>query len=257
MTSLKGLLKKIVPEPVLSGYRTYKVSRLRKRNETLSAREVFTGIYENNEWGGRPGEYCSGSGSTEAYSIAYAEIVKRFISENGIRQVVDLGCGNFSVGGQLVSSEIGYVGVDIVEGLIARNSLLFAREGVSFECLDIVEDELPDGELCLIRQVLQHCSNDQIRTILGKLSKYRYVLLTEHYPAPEVSVIPNIDKPHGADTRLINHSAVYLDQPPFNLRLSGCLLEVEYREYVVVEGETLRTLLIEPGNAGIGVHATA
>ena len=101
---------------------------------------------------------------------------------------------------------------------------------------------LPDAELCLVRQVFQHLSNDQIRSIIDKLRKYKYVIVTEHYPAPDRLRVPNLDKPHGADIRLYDSSAVYLDQPPFNASVD-LLLEVP-ADPVVCIGETIRSFLL-------------
>lgn len=83
--------------------------------------------------------------------------------------------------------------------------------------------------------------------VLQKTKKYRYVLVTEHYPTPSVKSRPNLDKPHGPDTRIYDNSAVYLDQPPFNVPPESITLvsEVDAQTYLVHKGERLRTFLIE------------
>ena len=130
-------------------------------------------------------------------------------------------------------------------GLIAHNQAQYGTANTSFQCLDIVADELPPAELCLIRQVLQHLSNAEILHVLDKIKTYRYVLITEHYPAPSVRPRPNVDKPHGSDIRIYDDSAVYLDQPPFNVPNPVLVLEVEASKGIVNEGEKIRTFLIE------------
>lgn len=141
-------------------------------------------------------------------------------------------------------SNVKYTGIDIVKPLIDKNNDLFGDEQINFECLNIIDDDLPDAELCLIRQVLQHLSNEQILKILQKIKKYKYVIITEHYPAESVTVRHNIDKPHGEDTRIIDNSAVYLDKPPFNLLGIKKFLEVDFDKYISYEGETLKSFLI-------------
>ena len=79
--------------------------------------------------------------------------------------------------------------------------------------------------------------------MLDKLCEYRYVMVTEHYPAPNVQVVPNIDKPHGGDTRIPDNSAVYLDQPPFNIQGVSTILEVSAPNWLAQEGEIIKTLL--------------
>jgi SAM-dependent methyltransferase len=119
-------------------------------------------------WGGIGGnEFFSGQGSLDKFAAPYVEWLTGFIAECGIKTIVDLGCGDFRIGQQICSAiSVKYVGVDIVLDLIAFNQSRYGNATVSFKCVDIIEDELPDGDLCLIRQVLQHLSNAQISRVL-------------------------------------------------------------------------------------------
>ena len=83
--------------------------------------------------------------------------------------------------------------------------------------LDIVAEALPDGDVCFVRHVLQHLSNEQILAILPKLRKYRWVFITEHYPTDGAAIEPNRDKVHGGYVRTVENSGVYLSAPPFAL----------------------------------------
>ena len=93
--------------------------------------------------------------------------------------------------------------------------------------------------------VLQHLSNSQIISILHKIKKYKYVVITEHYPDPGVHFSPNKDKPHGPDTRIYDNSAVCLDLPPFNMQISKMLIEVDPYPDLINQGGKIRTFLIE------------
>jgi hypothetical protein len=67
------------------------------------------------------------------------------------------------------------------------------------KCADIIEDKLPEGDLCLIRQVLQHLSNRQISRVLANCTKFPYLVVTEDvYSGPRVRV--NLDIMHGPTT---------------------------------------------------------
>lgn len=214
----------------------------------MSVKAVFTQTYEQHIWGGTADEYVSGSGSSESQAAGYAAVVKPCIAKWNISTLVDLGCGDFTVGKALTSGGgLRYIGIDVVDGLIRKNQTAYGGGHAVFLCLDMLRDPLPDGDLCLIRQVLQHLSNSQIIAVLQKTKQYRRVLVTEHYPAPSVRCRPNLDKPHGPDTRIFDGSAVYLEQPPFNVPLSQITLihEVETQGYLVHKGEMLRTFLIE------------
>jgi hypothetical protein len=106
--------------------------------------------------------------------------------------------------------------------------------------------ELPDADVCLIRQVFQHLSNDQIGAILRRCRKYSAVVVTEHWPAPAVATRPNVDKPHGPDTRLDSGSWVDLGAPPFGCGNLTEILRVEVDRPLYADGETLRTFLWRP-----------
>ncbi|MGH9867789.1 MAG: class I SAM-dependent methyltransferase [Candidatus Polarisedimenticolia bacterium] len=243
---IRTALRALLPRPIYNAYLRMRVARQRRHNQAETLESVFTRIYENHAWGGSPGDYCSGSGSSERHADRYAEAVRGFIRERGIGAVVDLGCGDFVVGRRIVANDVSYVGVDLVDSLVRRNRELYGTERVTFQRLDITTEDLPPGDLCLVRQVLQHLSNAEIAAVLARIARYRYVLVTEHYPAPSVRSVPNKDKPHGADTRIYDDSAVCLDQPPFNLRGLSLFLEDDAVRDLMPPGEKLRTYLVEP-----------
>lgn len=221
--------------------------------------DVFAGVYRSNLWGGNPGEFYSGDGSLPLFAEPYCAYLREFIVSLGCQRVtvVDLGCGDFRVGAQLVSSvadrghvRIEYVGVDVVEALIERNRRRHAAPNVTFACADIVADELPAGDVCLVRQVLQHLSNAEIQRILPKLARYPHVFVTEHFPSPGAALVPNRDKPHGSEIRVEHDSAVCLDQPPFGLERVELVLTHPYYDW----GE-LRTFRIDGARTLAGAPA--
>ncbi len=242
---VKSRLSRLVPQTVTRLWRHNRVQAIRRRNRGRGAAEIFGEIYKDNRWGGTQGSYCSGSGSTVEHAEQYAHVVNQFISEHNVRLVVDLGCGDFRIGARLIDAGVRYTGVDIVANLIDTNRRQYGSDRVRFECLDIIAGELPDGDLCLIRQVLQHLSNEQIGKVLKNVERYRYVIVTEHYPAAGALREKNLDKPCGEDVRIYDGSAVYLEAPPFKRRISGPLLEVDAGTYLMQPGERIRTYLIE------------
>jgi hypothetical protein len=255
---LKSLLKPIVPAPLLLAYRQYGAERMNRRFGRMSAREVFTDIYEKNRWGGAPGTYCSGSGSaTSAIVNPYVACVRRHLMQLGAHSLraVDLGCGDFSVGRRLADDCASYIGVDIVESLIAHNEAAFGTDRITFQCLDIIADPLPAADICFLRQVLQHLSNDQIRIILPKLEQYSWVFVTEHQPSPGCLRVPNVDKTHGSDIRIRQSSGVFLEHPPFNLPPEKLRLILEVGAVPSNDGSDpglIRTfLLLNRGSAAV------
>ncbi|MBS0379254.1 MAG: class I SAM-dependent methyltransferase [Proteobacteria bacterium] len=244
LSSLRSGLSRIAPEELKTLWRRHRINRLRKRNRTREVDEIFSDIYRRNRWGGEQGELHSGSGSTEEHARRYAQTVNEFIRAHGIRSVVDLGCGDFRVARSLQREGLRYTGVDIVPDLIETNRRLYGSERVRFQCMNIIEERLPQAELCLVRQVLQHLSNAQISRVLANTRQYPYVLVTEHYPASSNVRALNLDKPCGEDVRIYDGSAVFLDAPPFDVEVAATLLDVDAGEWLVAPGERIRTFLV-------------
>ncbi|MGB5713698.1 MAG: methyltransferase domain-containing protein, partial [Waterburya sp.] len=161
---------------------------------------------------------------------------------------VDLGCGDFRVGKQLLPQCSNYIGVDLVKPLISRNQEKYGNETTRFMNLNIVDDTLPEGDVCFIRQVLQHLSNQQIATVLPKLKMYKWVFITEHYPTDNDGITPNKDKVHGCDVRVCYNSGVYFSEPPFELprQTFSKVLEVPGSVGERSDRGVIRTFLYKP-----------
>jgi Methyltransferase domain len=127
-----------------------------------------------------------------SFSLAGFQVtlIGRFwVTTEGLRHrcrthgIADLRCGDFQVGQRITSRcDVNYVGVDIVQAMVARNQISFGNDRISFLCADLAVDRLPDADLCLIRQVLQHLSNAEIHAVLENISHYEYALISEHVP---------------------------------------------------------------------------
>jgi SAM-dependent methyltransferase len=214
------------------------VSRIRREFSAKSLSEAFASIYERELWGG-PNEPASGSGSVEEHARRYAAIVAGVIENEGVMRVVDLGCGDFSVGRLVAQLGIDYTGVDIVRALVDRNNASYGSGRVRFVHKNLAADYLPTADLALLRQVLQHLANAEIMEVLSRCHHYPLVLVTEHIPTGS-QWRPNVDKPHGPDIRLYDRSGVLLEAPPFSIpvrevavekagRLGGLLRSVLFR----------------------------
>lgn len=247
---MKSLIRKFTPKFLFDRYKFYKRLRKQRQNFNKDTEEVFTEIYEKNKWGGVKGEFFSGPGSAnEAIVSPYVSKISEEARREGFLGLtfVDLGCGDFCVGKQLLSLCSNYIGVDIVKPLIISHQKTYADSTTHFEHLNIIDDELPDGDVCFVRQVLQHLSNQQIIAILHKLRKYQWVYISEGYPSNNDAIKANVDKVQGSDVRVYLNSGVYLTEPPFELPMQALrkVLEVP----LVTEGNderVIRTFLYKP-----------
>lgn len=195
-------------------------------------KDAMEQIYEKNLWGGEGSDFYSGLGSHHPeFTAPYIRTVRSFLSSFENPPVVcDLGCGDFNIGKELVEHTAKYIGVDIVEELIDRNKEQFGSAKIAFHCLDLAKEPLPTGDCAILRNVLQHLSNEEIQAIIKKLNAYTYLLLTEHVPEGEFT--PNKDIISGQGIRLKKKSGVRLTAPPFNMivKEEKQLLSIPYKE---------------------------
>jgi len=230
----------IIPKTVWSS-----LKRIHEFIKQLSTRGIFEKIYEKNAWGGRLGEIYSGNGSHDYYIIQpYIEMVIKYLKSYGQNKptIVDLGCGDFNVGKRFVNYCSEYICVDVVPEVIRKLKSIGYPPHVRFLCFDIINKELPNGDICFLRQVLQHLSNKQILKILPKLKKYKVIFITEHYPTDSSKAVPNMDIAQGS-VRLLINSGVFLDCPPFNVPSKALQLMLEVLD--MKGGGVIRTYKVE------------
>ncbi len=193
----------------------------KKQKKPWPTKDAMEQIYMQHLWGGNEHEFYSGEGShfpeiVEPYIVALTDFLTSF--EEPL-EVCDLGCGDFNVGKELVKFSKKFIAIDIVPDLIVRNKEKHKAKKLEFHCLNIAEDDLPSADCAIVRQVLQHLSNEEIQRVVNKLKNYKYVILTEHLPDGEF--IPNKDIISGQGTRLKKGSGVDLLTAPFNLKVKS------------------------------------
>jgi perosamine synthetase len=205
--------------------------------------QLFAWVYDNNQWGRSPNGDRFYSDSPQALAASYREYVARFVRDHGVRTVVDLGCGDHANAAAIDLGDAYYIGVDIYDELITENNRRFGDDQHEFLVADIVDDELPDGDLCLLSAVLYLMSHADAQKVLAKVRKYPHVLITDGQPDLAPGQRRNVDKPTDKYTRRDYYgTGFYLELPPFDLDLRVV------HEYRLPTGEVMRTVLID--NAG-------
>jgi hypothetical protein len=150
--------------------------------------EIFTNIYEKKLWGNnKNNEYSgsSGGGSSINYNKnTYIPFLKNFITTKDIKTVVDLGCGDFLCGPSIYDDlDIIYTGYDVYNKIINYNKKIYTLPKYNFIHLDFLnnKDSVLNGDLCILKDVLQHWSFEHIYTLLDYLvetKKYKYIPIT-------------------------------------------------------------------------------
>lgn len=204
-----------------------------RAKQAWPTKDVMEQVYAMKLWGSNGTPFYSGVGSHHNELVTpYIETLKLFIKTYKTEPVVcDLGCGDFNIGKELVKHTKKYIAVDIVTNLIKYNKKKFEYTNLEFQCLNITTDNLPFGDCAILRQVLQHLSNSEIKQIVKKLYKYKYLIVTEHLP--EYDFFPNQDIISGQGIRLKKDSGVDLLAPPFNLKVKSnkCLLRLKSKAF--------------------------
>jgi hypothetical protein len=236
-------IESLVPTPFKAGYRRLR-SKIKNRRLGWSNRTIFNRIYNDNLWGTHGSErFYSGSGTYSASVDSYVRYVRDFVECCDIRTIVEIGCGDLAIGRTYCDLVDRYVGIDVSSVVVKENIARFSSQKVSFMEGDAASVDLPTSDLCIIRQVFQHLDNDSILKILRRNRKHKYMLITEHLPAPHRLAEPNVDKTPGPDTRLPFNSGVYVELPPFNYRGDN-VLSLPVEEPQVGPGELFRTTLV-------------
>jgi SAM-dependent methyltransferase len=182
-------------------------SRLRLRSLQLrSNRKAFGEIYERNLWGSD--ESVSGAGSSLELSYAVRVALPALLTELNATSLLDAGCGDVNWINTVDLAAISYLGVDVVEPLIARNNRLYGSADKTFLCADITRDRLPAADVVLCRHCFIHLSNRQVRMALRnfKAAGAKFLVATT---SPEVT--------HNVDTWPGSFRLLDLEKPPFNL----------------------------------------
>lgn len=175
-------------------------------------RDRFQSIYKNNTWNGG-----SGPGSSPSSTIEYRAFLERFIFENNIKSVTDLGCGDWQFSRFINWSNVTYTGVDVVPELVAANNSNFAAPNISFRTLEN-PNSLPGGDLLIAKEVLQHLPNDMITAYITHISRiYKFSLITNSVPLSDAN---------NHEIELGGFRPLRIQAPPFNAR--GAVIFVYY-----------------------------
>ena len=146
---------------------------------------IFTSIYESCKWGNNNNNLYSGSsggGSSIEYNKdTYIPFIKKFIKDKQIKSIVDLGCGDWTIGNLIYNDiEIIYTGYDVYNKLIEHNKKMYQQ--FNFIALDFYTEKhnILSADMCILKDVLQHWSTEEIYNFLDYIidsKKFKYILI--------------------------------------------------------------------------------
>ena len=148
--------------------------------------EQWSAIYDEGGYDG-----CgSGPGSLLENNYLLINWLQKFIRQNKIKSIVDVGCGDLQWVSAMLRSlpEVSYIGIDGAQSLITQHTTNYPQH--TFLCRDITEDELLiEGEydLVICKDVLQHNLKNTQRVLdcLEKInSSHRLIICPYTVDAP-------------------------------------------------------------------------
>ena len=167
----------------------------------------FADFYKpGSAWGG-----SSGPGSSAYHTIEYRAYLQKFLAMNQITSVIDIGCGDWRFSQHVDFSGIRYIGLDVVPEVIDQNQHRFGGDNISFRAMPDDLRKLPEAQLVIVKDVLQHLSNQ-------KILEFRE-LVFERYP---FSLITNsfekLNTPKNIDIRAGQFRCLDLLRAPYHFR---------------------------------------
>ena len=143
----------------------------------MDNKKVFSKIYKEDLWQGG-----SGAGSKLENVKEYVDILQKYIDKPEVKTVLDLGCGDWQFSKFLDLSSVLYLGVDVVDSVIDSNIHLYSASNIDFISRDITTYELPQVDLIICKDVLQHLCNKDVISVLVKIIKSsKFALITNDF----------------------------------------------------------------------------
>ncbi len=139
----------------------------------MNLNTTFNKIYTSNRW-----IFGSGTGSIAINNEKYIRFLQNFLDAHpDITNVLDVGCGDWQIGREIDWANRRYIGIDVSDHALTETKRKFESARTNFHIMDAANDELPDADLIIIKDVLEHLSFAAIQRILDKTHQYEYILI--------------------------------------------------------------------------------
>jgi hypothetical protein len=181
--------------------------------------ETFRKIYRTNYWGDN--ESVSGPGSNKVSTNELVSFLVDFVEKEKIKKIHDCPCGDFNWMSEILTQiDSEYLGSDIVEDIVLKNTERYSSERITFKVKNIITDELGSSDLLITRDCLIHLSNDNVRKVVDniKRSNVKYWATTRHIEYPKLI---NADISNG------DFRALDIEEAPFDF---NCQKVAEFNE---------------------------
>jgi len=186
-------------------------------NDVLKRKVIFYLIYKSLHWRdynkSNKHESFSGLGSDIKVTKRLVKDLDKFIKDNKINSILDVACGDFMWMKKIVikNKKLTYHGLEIVKKIVDDNNRKYSSSRIKFECLDVLNNKLPNGfDLIIVRDLFIHIKNQDVLKLIKniKKSKSKFFAVNNF---PNVKVNREI-KGYG------HHRILNIEIDPFNLK---------------------------------------
>ena len=198
---LINIIIKILFYPLVIGRNKFLEKKIFKKKNN---KDVFTEIFNTNYW--NDNESKSGSVFAEDVLILHQSLI---IKKLNIKSIIDIPCGDFF----WFSKIINILDIEYPKRIFLTfvcQDVCNSTKKIQFKQLDLINDELPYGDLLLCRDCLFHFSFDNIKKAFENLkkSKFKYIFF----------MWDDFEKKNMKNQEIKTGSFRYLDLhfPPFN-----------------------------------------
>jgi len=219
-------IKKII-NLIVDFYQTLLISCISKNNK-------FSYIYKSKYWKGAGEGSLSGAGSNENTTQKIKHELQGFFKKKKIQSILDIPCGDWKWMSTMDFQQVNYIGCDVVKEMIEKNSRLYARDNIKFMVKSLIDDDLPNADLIIVRDLLVHLDTSDILKCLENIKRnnFEYIAIT-NYPTLKSQ---HKDKILGDKWRPINLSMepFSLIDPEYNLDDTSMIQDHDKEKYLSV-----------------------
>tara|TARA_B100000029_G_scaffold441255_1_gene458933 strand:- start:1204 stop:1896 length:693 start_codon:yes stop_codon:yes gene_type:complete len=160
---------------IIDKFKTFFISFLDDKNK-------FKFIYKTKYWQNIKDGSLSGSGSNKDTTKHLINDLKKFIKTNNVDSILDIPCGDLKWISNIDLNNKIYIGADIVPDLIEDNIKNYQKKNITFKCLDLKNDILPESDLIIVRDLLFHLTIKDIKKCLQNIvdHNFKFVAITNH-----------------------------------------------------------------------------
>lgn len=132
-------------------------------------------------------ESLSGPGSHLNNTKVTVEYLSKFIKDNNIKSVLDLGCGDWNWFKLINLNGASYEGWDAHSDMIYLNNKNYGTDKIKFSTKDIITEEYPNVDLIICRDVLFHLNLNFSTKIVEKVKRASKYFISTSFNSKEIN----------------------------------------------------------------------